>query len=89
MYNVMIFVNCDYRTISKNVLFHRLQRHFEVQSQTSLSRGELFKAYIIHCERNNITHCNPATFGKILRSVFPGVKTRRIGTRGNSRSDDL
>ncbi|XP_022340249.2 regulatory factor X 4-like [Crassostrea virginica] len=62
-----------------------LQRHFEVQSQTSLSRGELFKAYIIHCERNNITHCNPATFGKILRSVFPGVKTRRIGTRGNSR----
>nr|XP_034329814.1 transcription factor RFX4-like [Crassostrea gigas] len=62
-----------------------LKSHFVVQPNNSLSRGDIFQAYIVHCERNNITHCNPATFGKILRSIFPDVKTRRIGTRGNSR----
>ncbi|XP_061183525.1 transcription factor RFX4-like [Saccostrea echinata] len=62
-----------------------LQRHFLIQPNNTLSRGEIYRAYIEHCQRNNLTHCNPATFGKVLRSVFPDIKTRRIGTRGNSR----
>ena len=28
---------------------------------------------------------NPASFGKLIRSVFRGLKTRRLGTRGNSK----
>lgn len=28
---------------------------------------------------------NSASFGKILRSVFPNIKTRRLGTRGQSK----
>lgn len=28
---------------------------------------------------------NPASFGKLIRSVFFGLRTRRLGTRGNSK----
>lgn len=28
---------------------------------------------------------NPASFGKLIRSVFLGLRTRRLGTRGNSK----
>ena len=28
---------------------------------------------------------NAASFGKLIRSVFLGLRTRRIGTRGNSK----
>ena len=28
---------------------------------------------------------NAASFGKLIRSVFPNLKTRRLGTRGNSK----
>jgi hypothetical protein len=28
---------------------------------------------------------NQASFGKLIRSVFPNLKTRRLGTRGNSK----
>jgi len=28
---------------------------------------------------------NAASFGKLIRSVFIGLRTRRIGTRGNSK----
>ncbi|XP_048747396.2 transcription factor RFX4-like [Ostrea edulis] len=62
-----------------------LHHHFVVQPDNSFSRGEIYRAYIIHCEKNNITHCNPAIFGKVLRTVFPDIKTKRIGTRGKSR----
>lgn len=28
---------------------------------------------------------NAASFGKLIRSVFSGLRTRRLGTRGNSK----
>lgn len=28
---------------------------------------------------------NAASFGKLIRSVFIGLRTRRLGTRGNSK----
>jgi len=32
-----------------------------------------------------VQQTNCATFGKILRSVFPNLKTRRLGSRGNTK----
>lgn len=28
---------------------------------------------------------NAASFGKLMRAAFPQLKTRRLGTRGNSK----
>lgn len=28
---------------------------------------------------------NPASFGKLVRVVFPSIKTRRLGVRGESK----
>lgn len=28
---------------------------------------------------------NPASFGKLVRVLFPGLKTRRLGVRGESK----
>jgi regulatory factor X len=32
-----------------------------------------------------VTVLNPASFGKLVRLVFPGLKTRRLGVRGESK----
>ena len=32
---------------------------------------------------------NAASFGKLIRSVFLGLRTRRIGTRGNSKVAEI
>lgn len=28
---------------------------------------------------------NPASFGKLVRVIFPGIQTRRLGVRGESK----
>jgi regulatory factor X 1/2/3 len=33
----------------------------------------------------NIEPVNAASFGKLIRSIFPNLKTRRLGTRGHSK----
>jgi hypothetical protein len=38
-----------------------------------------------HCTEQKIEPVNPASFGKLIRSVFLGLRTRRLGTRGNSK----
>ena len=32
-----------------------------------------------------MTVLNPASFGKLVRVLFPGLKTRRLGVRGESK----
>lgn len=45
-----------------------------------------FKAIIFrHCNENKLEPVNAASFGKLIRSVFHGLRTRRLGTRGNSK----
>lgn len=38
-----------------------------------------------HCKEHNLDAVNAASFGKLIRSVFTGLRTRRLGTRGNSK----
>lgn len=38
-----------------------------------------------YCERLSIKPLSTADFGKVMKQVFPGVRPRRLGTRGNSR----
>lgn len=38
-----------------------------------------------HCNEHKLEPVNAASFGKLIRSVFSGLRTRRLGTRGNSK----
>lgn len=45
----------------------------------------MYEHYQASCITNHLTPVNSATFGKLLRNVFPDLKTRRLGTRGQSK----
>lgn len=51
----------------------------------SLPRSTLYAHYLRHCSLHQLEPVNAASFGKLIRSVFVGLRTRRLGTRGNSK----
>ncbi|XP_031554707.1 transcription factor RFX4-like isoform X2 [Actinia tenebrosa] len=62
-----------------------LNENYEVADGVSLPRSALYSHYLDFCEKNNLTPVNAASFGKIIRNTFPNLKTRRLGTRGQSK----
>uniref|UniRef100_A0A8C4ZHX7 Regulatory factor X, 1b (influences HLA class II expression) n=1 Tax=Gadus morhua TaxID=8049 RepID=A0A8C4ZHX7_GADMO len=48
-------------------------------------RCTLYCHYLLHCQEHKLEPVNAASFGKLIRSVFMGLRTRRLGTRGNSK----
>ncbi|MFH4977089.1 hypothetical protein AB6A40_003798 [Gnathostoma spinigerum] len=62
-----------------------LINNYETADGTSLPRCTLYSHYIRHCNENKLEPVNAASFGKLIRSVFLGLRTRRLGTRGNSK----
>uniref|UniRef100_A0AAY4ATY3 RFX-type winged-helix domain-containing protein n=1 Tax=Denticeps clupeoides TaxID=299321 RepID=A0AAY4ATY3_9TELE len=50
-----------------------------------LPRSTLYCHYLLHCQEQKLEPVNAASFGKLIRSVFMGLRTRRLGTRGNSK----
>jgi regulatory factor X 1/2/3 len=62
-----------------------LLENYETAEGVSLPRSTLYNHYLRHCAANKIDAVNAASFGKLIRSVFIGLKTRRLGTRGNSK----
>ena len=59
--------------------------NFEPAEGCSLRRSTLYNYYLHHCNEQKLEPVNPASFGKLIRSVFLGLRTRRLGTRGNSK----
>lgn len=55
--------------------------NYETADGVSLPRSTLYHHYLRHCAENKIDAVNAASFGKLIRSVFLGLKTRRLGTR--------
>ncbi|XP_045301624.1 DNA-binding protein RFX8 isoform X4 [Leopardus geoffroyi] len=51
----------------------------------SVPRCLMYEIYVETCGHNAQTQVNPATFGKLVRLVFPDLGTRRLGTRGSAR----
>jgi len=63
----------------------RLQENYESEEGSSLPRSTLYTHYLQFCAQTNLESINAASFGKLIRSVFPHLKTRRLGTRGHSK----
>uniref|UniRef100_A0A094ZQ39 Transcription factor RFX3 n=1 Tax=Schistosoma haematobium TaxID=6185 RepID=A0A094ZQ39_SCHHA len=59
--------------------------NYETADGVSLPRSTLYFHYLQHCNEHKLEPMNPASFGKLIRSVFFGLRTRRLGTRGNSK----
>ncbi|XP_062509386.1 DNA-binding protein RFX2-like isoform X2 [Corticium candelabrum] len=59
--------------------------NYETAEGASLPRCLLYNHYMKHCQATGLEAINAATFGKLIRSVFLGLRTRRLGTRGNSK----
>ncbi|XP_017778326.1 PREDICTED: transcription factor RFX3 isoform X1 [Nicrophorus vespilloides] len=62
-----------------------LLENYETAEGVSLPRSTLYAHYLRHCGENKLEPVNAASFGKLIRSVFLGLRTRRLGTRGNSK----
>lgn len=55
--------------------------NYETAEGVSLPRSTLYNHYLRHCADNKLDPVNAASFGKLIRSVFLGLRTRRLGTR--------
>lgn len=62
-----------------------IQSHLEEDPETSLPKQEVYEEYRSFFEKNKIEPLCAADFGKVMKHVFPSVRPRRLGTRGNSR----
>lgn len=45
----------------------------------------MFQRYNRKCGNEDVSPLNPASFGKLVRILFPDVQTRRLGVRGESK----
>ncbi|PAA57293.1 hypothetical protein BOX15_Mlig005903g1 [Macrostomum lignano] len=75
----------SHTTRASPVTVQWLLDNYEAAEGVSLPRCTLYNHYLRHCQEHKSDPMNPASFGKLIRSVFYGLKTRRLGTRGNSK----
>ncbi|CAH1775364.1 unnamed protein product [Owenia fusiformis] len=59
--------------------------NFETCEGLSLPRATLYNLYMRHCSKEKLDPMSPPLFGKLIRSIFVGLRTRRLGTRNNSK----
>jgi len=55
------------------------------RSSNSVRRDRVFARYTEKCGNERVPTLNPASFGKLVRIIFPNVQTRRLGVRGESK----
>ncbi|KAJ4302905.1 hypothetical protein N0V90_001796 [Kalmusia sp. IMI 367209] len=53
--------------------------------KTSVPRNRVFSKYASRCATERVVPLNPASFGKLVRVIFPNIQTRRLGVRGESK----
>lgn len=61
--------------------------NYETAEGVSLPRSTLYCHYLLHCQEQKLEPVNAASFGKLIRSVFMGLRTRRLGTRWEKLSN--
>ncbi|GAA5796952.1 hypothetical protein HPULCUR_002330 [Helicostylum pulchrum] len=62
-----------------------IRANYVREREHNVPRRNMFEHYKIDCTSQDLTPVNSATFGKLLRVVFPDLKTRRLGVRGQSK----
>nr|XP_033781395.1 DNA-binding protein RFX5 isoform X2 [Geotrypetes seraphini] len=61
-----------------------IRNHLEEHTDTCLPKQDVYDAYKRYCD-NLCRPLSAANFGKIIREIFPNIKARRLGGRGQSK----
>ncbi|KAL1512847.1 hypothetical protein ABEB36_002364 [Hypothenemus hampei] len=69
--------------ISRTIVW--IKTHLEEDQNISLPKKEVYNEYEQFCDKNSIKPLSQADFGKVMKQVFPKVRARRLGQRGNSK----
>lgn len=78
------FFNLKTKKNVRRVISSQLQwllDNYETAEGVSLPRSTLYNHYLRHCQEQKLDPVNAASFGKLIRSIFMGLRTRRLGTR--------
>lgn len=62
-----------------------LQKNCELSPDAAVPRNRIYARYVELCAQFSLKPLNPASFGKLVRVAYPGIKTRRLGVRGQSK----
>ncbi|EDO15363.1 hypothetical protein Kpol_457p14 [Vanderwaltozyma polyspora DSM 70294] len=62
-----------------------LMQNCTADSNSYVPRGRIFSQYATSCAKNSLKPLSQASLGKFIRSLFPNLKTRRLGMRGKSK----
>lgn len=54
-------------------------------TSVAVPRNRVYARYVAFCANERIKPLNPASFGKLVRLIYPEIKTRRLGVRGQSK----
>ncbi|KAL4629509.1 DNA-binding protein RFX5 [Arapaima gigas] len=62
-----------------------IRSHLEEHADTCLPKQDVYETYKRHCDNLHYRPLSAANFGKIIRDIFPNIKARRLGGRGQSK----
>ncbi|XP_061112031.1 DNA-binding protein RFX5 [Conger conger] len=62
-----------------------IRGHLEEHADTCLPKQDVYEAYRRHCDSLQYHFLSAANFGKTIRDIFPKIKARRLGGRGQSK----
>lgn len=62
-----------------------LKKNCELSPDAAVPRNRIYARYVELCAEYSLKPLNPASFGKLVRVAYPGIKTRRLGVRGQSK----
>ena len=57
----------------------------ESSATAVVPRNRIYARYVQLCADNSLKPLSPASFGKLVRILFPNLTTRRLGMRGQSK----
>ncbi|KAK0527568.1 hypothetical protein OC834_004367 [Tilletia horrida] len=62
-----------------------MDHFYEEDEQGTVNRAYMNQSYRAVCRTYRMHPLNPSAFGRLVRTQFPNINTRRLGPRGNSR----
>ncbi|XP_069734749.1 DNA-binding protein RFX5 isoform X2 [Phaenicophaeus curvirostris] len=62
-----------------------IRNHLEEHTDTCLPKQDVYDAYKRYCDSLCCRPLSTSNFGKIIREIFPNIKARRLGGRGQSK----
>ncbi|KAM6903306.1 uncharacterized protein rfx5 [Lycodopsis pacificus] len=75
----------SFNTVDQLHTCNWIRSHLEEHSDTCLPKQDVYETYRRYCENLQHRPLSAANFGKIIRDIFPNIKARRLGGRGQSK----